>query len=149
MNKRQKGVGEFVVARGDASELLEACEETLDQIAGTIEVPIERARCQAIGSGGNHDHGTRGFDRVHEMVGVVALVRHHGLSWQILDQRRSAIDIGNLSGRKNDAQRIPQGIDSDVQFGGQSAARAADFLTARFFFGRQRNAGGPARWSSQ
>ena len=32
MNERQEGRGEFVVARGNASELLDATEETLDQI---------------------------------------------------------------------------------------------------------------------
>ncbi|MCX7157397.1 MAG: hypothetical protein NTW45_13260 [Rhodocyclales bacterium] len=41
MNYRQEGRGEFVVARGDASELLGATEETLDQIAIFVEVPIE------------------------------------------------------------------------------------------------------------
>ena len=41
MNERQEGLGEFVVARGDASELLDATEETLDQIAALAEMPIE------------------------------------------------------------------------------------------------------------
>ena len=30
MNERQEGLGEFVVTRGDASEMLETCEEALD-----------------------------------------------------------------------------------------------------------------------
>ena len=134
MNKRQEGLGEFVVPRSDASEMLEACKEPLDQIARTVEMSIELARCQAIGSGRYHHCGARGLDPRHEMVGVVAFVGHHGLPRQILDQRRGTIDIRNLPSREDDAQWIPQGIDGNVQFGGQSAARATDFLTARFFW---------------
>jgi hypothetical protein len=44
MNERQEGLGEFVVTRGDASEMLETCEEALDQIASAVEMPIEVAR---------------------------------------------------------------------------------------------------------
>ena len=33
MDERQEGFCEFVVARGDTSELLDAAEEALDQIA--------------------------------------------------------------------------------------------------------------------
>ena len=135
MNKRQERLGEFVVARGDASEMLEPCKEALDQIASAIEMPIELARCQAIGSGWNHRFCARRFDGGHEMVGIVALVGHHGLTGQIFDQCWGKVDIGNLPGREDDAQGIAQCVDGNVQFGRQSAARAADLLTARFFLG--------------
>ena len=46
MNIRQQRLGEFVVACGDAPEMLEPCKEALDQIASAIEMPIELARCQ-------------------------------------------------------------------------------------------------------
>ena len=134
MNKRQKGPGEFVVTRGDASEMLEASKEALDQIASAVEMPIEFARRQSIGPGRNHGLGASRFDSGHKMVGVVSLVGRHSLSRQILDQCRGVVDIRVLPGRKNDAQRIAQRIDGNVQFGCQSAARAADFLTARFFW---------------
>jgi hypothetical protein len=39
-----------------------------------------------------------------------------------------------LSLRQNHAQRIAQRIHRNVQFGGQAAPRAADFLTPRFFW---------------
>ena len=50
MNERQEGLGEFVVARGDASELLDATEETLDQVAALVEVSIERTWIEPIGT---------------------------------------------------------------------------------------------------
>ena len=133
MDEGQERLGEFVVTRGDASEMLEAGEEALDQIASAVEMSIEGARRQAIGPGRNHCFGASCLDSSHKMVGIVALVGDHGLARQILDQRRSAIDIGNLPGREDDAQRIAQCIDSHMQFGRQSSARTADFLTARFF----------------
>jgi len=133
MDKRQERLGEFVVTRGDASEMLETCKETLDQIASTVEIPIEFARCKAIGAGRNHRLGASRLDPGHKMVGVVTLVGHHGLPRQILDQRGGTVDIGDLPGREDDAQWIAQRIDGNMQLGRQSAARAADFLTALFF----------------
>ena len=50
MNERQEGLGEFVVTCGDAPELLDATEETLDQIAVLVEVPIERTGVEPIGT---------------------------------------------------------------------------------------------------
>lgn len=79
-------------------------------------MPIECAVGVAIGSGRNHDQGTSGLDFGHEMVGAVALVGDHDLTRQLLDQCRGTVDIGNLPGREDDAQRIAQCIDSKVQF---------------------------------
>jgi hypothetical protein len=134
MNERQERFGEFVVTRGDASEMLDPCKEALDQIASTVEMVIEFARSKAIGSGWNHRFGASRFDHGHEMVGVVAFVGYHSLARQILNQRRGTVDVGDLPGREDDAQRIAQRIDGDMQFGRQSAARAADILTACFFW---------------
>lgn len=72
MNERQERLGEFVVARGDASEMLESSEEALDQIASAVEMVVEFTRGEAIGSGWNHRFGASRFDRGHETVGVVA-----------------------------------------------------------------------------
>ena len=71
MNNGQEGLGEVVVTRGDASEMLETSKEALDQIASLVEMQIELARCEAIGSGRNHS-----FDAGREMVSVVAHVSH-------------------------------------------------------------------------
>lgn len=122
MNERQERLGEFVVTRGDASEMFETCKEALDQIASTVDMAIEFARCETIGSRRDHCLGASGLDLGHEVVGVVALVGHYGLTRQILDQRRGTVDVGDLPGREDDAQRVAQCIDGNVQFGRQSAA---------------------------
>jgi hypothetical protein len=46
MNKRQEGLGEFVISSGNASELLETSKETLDQIALAVEMGIEVASAE-------------------------------------------------------------------------------------------------------
>jgi len=61
MNERQEGRGEFVVARGDASELLDATEETFDQVAIFVEMPIERAWTEPVGAW--RDHGLTSLRR--------------------------------------------------------------------------------------
>lgn len=133
MNERQKRLGEFVVSRGDAPEMLETGEEAFDQISIAIEMPVEGARRKPIGSGRNHRFGASRFDPGHEVIGVVPLVGHDRLTGQILDQCRGVVDIGDLSGRENHPQRIAQRVDGYMQFG-QPAARTADLLTPRFFW---------------
>ena len=52
MNEHQERLGEFVVAGGDASELLDAVEETLDQIAAFVDMPVERSWGKPVGTRG-------------------------------------------------------------------------------------------------
>lgn len=54
-------------------------------------------------------------------------------------------DVGLLSGRQDQAQRVAQCVDTGVDLGGQSAPRAADRLIATVFLERRPNAGAPER----
>jgi len=134
MNKGQERRSEFVVSSGNASELLETAEETLDQISIPIEMSVERAKNTAIGAWRDNCLSPLRFDGCYKGIGVVALVCDDKASGLIPDQRCSLIDVGDLSGRQNDAQRIAERIDGNMQFGGQPASRPADFLTAGFFW---------------
>ena len=134
MNERQEGFGEFVVARGDASELLDTAEETLDQVAGLVDVPVERPRVETVGSWRDDRAAALRRDRFDEGIRIVALVGHNELGRLILDQCSRLFDVGHLTSGKNHPQRIAQGIHGDMQFGGQSAPRAADFLLTCFFW---------------
>jgi hypothetical protein len=62
INERQEGLGEFVVAGGDTSEVFDAGEETFDQIAFLLEMAIEIALGEAIGARRDHRLRTCGFD---------------------------------------------------------------------------------------
>ena len=134
MNKRQEGGGKLVVAGGDSSEVLEACEETFDQVAIPVDMPIERARIDAIRARRNHCLSALRGNHLDKGVGVVPFVGNDESSLLILDERCGLFDVGDLSSRKNHAQRIAQGIHGNVQFGGQAAPRAADFLAPDFFW---------------
>ncbi|SEA03686.1 hypothetical protein SAMN05216411_10416 [Nitrosospira multiformis] len=48
MQESTEGVGEFVVAGREATKLFEPIEESLDQIARFIPLPIELARCASV-----------------------------------------------------------------------------------------------------
>lgn len=134
MNKGQERRSEFVVSRSNAPELLETAEETLDQIAIPIEMSIERAKGAAIGTWRDNRLGALRFDSCHKGIGVVTLVGDDKASGLIFDQCCSLVDVGDLSSRQNDTQRIAERIDSNMQFGGQPPSRPTDFLTAGFFW---------------
>ena len=76
MNERQEGLGEFVVARGDVSELIDAVEEALDQIAVLVDMPIERTRIESVGARRNDSLAALCRDGFDEGIRVVALVGH-------------------------------------------------------------------------
>jgi len=148
MNERQEGLGELVVTRGDASELLDAVEETLDQIAIFVDVPIERAGCKPMGTRGDNRLAALRSDCFDEGIRVVTFVGHDEFCRLILDQCLGLLDIRDLSRRENNPQRIAQGIDRNMPLGRQSTTRAADVLTAGFFW-RRPSAGEHVRWSSR
>ena len=102
MNERQEGLGEFVVACGDASELLDATEETLDQVATLVDVAVERTGMEPIGTLGDDRLAALGSDCRDEGVRVVALVGHNEFGWLILDQCLSPFDIRDLPRRENE-----------------------------------------------
>lgn len=134
MDERQKGQGQFVVARGDTPEMLDASEEALDQIAVSVEMAIEVALGESIGTRRDNSLCTCRLDFRNEVIGVVALVCNNGVRWQILDGLGRIFDVGNLTGRKNNPQWIAQGIDHHMKFGRQTAPRTTNFLTAGFFW---------------
>lgn len=69
----------------------------------------------------------------HQCIRIGAVVGHDEFGRLILNQRRVPLDVGDLSCRENYPRGIAKGIHRDMQLGGQSAARAIDFLLARFF----------------
>lgn len=108
MDERQEGLGEFVVARGDASELLDAVEETVDQIAVLVDMPIERTRIDSVGARRNDGLAALCRDDFDEGIRVVALVGHDKVGRLIFDQSGSVRDIGDLACRENDASGLPR-----------------------------------------
>ena len=138
MNERQEGFGEFVVTSGDASELLDTSEETFDQIAALVEVPIERTWVEPIGTRRDHRLAALSGDCFDEGIRVVALVGHNEFGRLPPDQGFGLLDIRDLPRRENHPQWVAQGIDRDVQFGRQSGLATDRFPERLLFFGARR-----------
>ena len=133
MNSGEKISSEFVVARGDAPVVLDFVEEALDEIALAIEHEITIALHLAVGLWRDHWNDCPPIERVDQRIGVVSLVADEGARIGSFEQRLRASQIMVLPRRQHQAERIAQGIDERVDFGGQSSARSADGLRAVFF----------------
>lgn len=96
MDERQEGQGELVVARGDASELFDTGEETLDQVAVAVEMMVEGTGLESIGA--RRDHGLAALcrDCLNEGIGIVALVGNDKVGGCVLDQCLRLFDVGDL-----------------------------------------------------
>lgn len=124
--------GELVVARGDGTKVLEFVEEALDQVALAIEREITAARHLAVDLGRNHRRDVASLERFDEGVSVESLVAKQRPWLDIFQQRLRTSQIVRLTGREHHLDRVAKRIDQNVDFGRQSAARAADRLLAVF-----------------
>jgi len=113
--------------------VLEFIEEALDKIALAIECEVAGPWRLALGLRRNHRGNVALSEGVKQRVGVVGLVANQGLRIGIVEQQLGASQIVSLPRREPHLDRIAEGIDEGVDFGGQSAARSADRLLAVFF----------------
>ena len=134
MYERLEAAHQFVVACGDTAELLEAAEESLDEIAMLVLMHIPGALVQAIGSRRNDCLGADSSDCLQQRIAVVGLVRYHGIWTQTFEQRACGDTVVDLSWGDQATRKLPQSIDQCVNLGAQPAARAPErFLVVVFF----------------
>lgn len=65
---------QLVIARGEATELLQAREQVLDQMARPIAMRVEGSRAAPIRTRRNDGLGTGLFDGLNQRIRVVSLV---------------------------------------------------------------------------
>jgi len=133
LNSGKEIPSKFVVARGDGAKVLEFVEEALDEIAFAVECIVACALDFAVGLWRDHRGDFALGESVDQRIGVVGLISEQGAWIGAVDQRLRAGQIVRLPRRKHQFDRIAQGIDQGVDFGGQSAAGSADRLPAVFF----------------
>lgn len=114
--------------------MLEFVEEPLDEVALAVEGEVALARGDAIGLGRNDRGDAPRLQGQDQGVGVIGLVGQEGSRTDSGQQRLGLAKIGGLAGGQRDADRIAQGVDDDVDLGGQSASGAADGLVFAVFF---------------
>lgn len=124
----QEVAGGFLVAGSDATEVFDGIEEALDQIALGIKRIVALSLGFAVGlwrdDGGDGAH----FEAFDKAVSVVSLIGDHGVRLGLGRQRFSLGDVVGLAAGEADREGISQGIDDDMDFRRQSAARPADGL---------------------
>jgi hypothetical protein len=126
--------GGLVVARGDGSELLELAEEVLNQVTLFVELSVEFARRQAIGS--TRDYGrfpSRRQRFEHPAISVIGAVGDQQFGLHVRQQRISAGQVVGLPGGQQEAQRIAEGVDQCVDLRAQATSAAAEGLVLNFF----------------
>jgi hypothetical protein len=133
-HRGQKRIGEFVVASGDGSVLLEFTEEPLDEIALAIEGEIGFTRLAAIGFGRDDGRDAALLQRLDQRIAVIALVGKEGFGLDMIEQRHRLCDVGRLARRQRQRHGIAERIDDGVDFGRQAAAGSADGLVPAVFF---------------
>ena len=126
-------MSEFVIARGDGSIVLDFVEEALDEISFAIECKVTVAVLLAVGSWRDHWSDCPLVEHADKRIGVISLVAEERAWIGIFEQRLRAGQVVILSRRQHQVDRIAQGVDERVDFGGQSSARSADGLCAVFF----------------
>lgn len=131
MQESIESIGEFVVSRGEAAELLEAIEKSLDEVSCFVATPVDRALGFPVAARRNDSLGPRRLDGGDRPVAVVALVGDDRFSWDALNQSCSLGDIGYLPRRQDEANGITQCIDTGMDLGGQTSPRTPDRY--RFF----------------
>ena len=100
---------EFVVADGEATELLEAGEQVFDQMPGAIAVRVPRPGLMAVTARRNHRLGTGVGDGLDEGVRVVTLVGDHGGGrGNGVQQRVRLRDVGLLRSVSRNFSGLPK-----------------------------------------
>ena len=124
-------MGEAIVAGGDAAKVLEAAEHAFDGVSMAIKVGREAALPAAVGLGRDVGCGAFALDLAAHGVAVVALVAMQELgAGEAVEQGVGGNAIGHLAAGQQEGDRAAPEVGQGVDFGGPSAARAADRLAA-------------------
>lgn len=149
MQERIETIDEFVVARSEATKLLESVKESLDQVSRLVAMPVDRPLRLAVGAGQDDSLSTIGLDGVDQFIAVVPLVRNHGTGRDAVNQCTALRHVGDLSASEDQAQRISKRIDAGVNLGGQPSTRSAGRLIATVFWERRLRVGGCEQLSNR
>lgn len=125
---------QFLVASGDAPELFELVEITLDQIACLITMPVIRAWRVTVGSRRYDWLRILRLDGLNQGVTVIALIAKDSVGTRCFAQQFSGLrDVGTLRTGQREANGVAERIDEAVDFGTESAPRTTQSLRAVLF----------------
>lgn len=108
--------------------MLDFVDEAFDEMALLVKLHVVRDRLGSRDFGRDDGLGAEGEVRP-QPVDVVRLVGDDMLGDVAVDQCFGLRAVVDLAGREDEAQRIAESVDGDVDFRGWAAARAADRLS--------------------
>lgn len=121
-----------VIARGEASAVLEAAEHALDGVASLVEAAAEATSPASIGLGRDVGNGTLLLNQVADAVGVIGTVRMDDApDRQAAQQRFGRSTVRGLTRRQVEGERLALGVGDGVNLGVAPAAADADRLAMR------------------
>src|SRR4051794_12058697 len=128
MNKSKEVAGRLLVPRGDPAILLDQADEPLDLLALLAQMLVIITRPPPFFLRRAPRVAPLPLRRPHDRIAVVSLVEDVGPRLMPADQRPGLHDVGLLTRRQDEIDRVAQGIDGDVDLGRESAPRAAQRL---------------------
>ena len=126
--------GEFVVSGCDTAEVLELVEEAFDEIALTIEPPIDRALYFAVPLGRDVSLTATTGDEFYQVSPVITAVGDDISKRQTIEQSRSRRFVGGMTGGEQQPDRQAAFVHHRVDLGAQSSTRTADGVIRAPFF---------------
>ena len=108
--------------------MLDLVEEPLDQVAILVDILVVGDGLRARAVGGHDCLASSGRNHGTQAVGVVARVGDELVEIEAGDQCFGLVDVVDLAGRQDEAQRVAERIDRGVDLRAQAAARAPDRL---------------------
>src|SRR5262245_29811716 len=105
MNEGEEEAGPAIVTRCEATELLEAVEATLDDIALAIDVFVVEPLFSTAWMRRDHRHRAYGVDGVEESAAVITAVGDNVRGAKAFDQRLGLWHVMGLARCDDQAQR--------------------------------------------
>jgi hypothetical protein len=129
--------GTFLVACGDAAELLEPVDQSFDAVTLAVRVPIEWPTTRLIAAPWDREPDATAAQIASIPTAAVALVAHQparpdarspttdALNCTLLAQLLGHRQVVLLSGRQDEGDGLAETVGAQMQFGGESTAAAA------------------------
>src|SRR5882757_535292 len=128
MNKSKEVASRLLVPRRDPPTLLDQVDEPLDLLPLLVQMLVILTRDFPILLRRDHRLSLLPLRRFHDRITVLRLIEDVGTCLVCLDQRFGLGDVGLLTRRQDELDRVAQGIDGDVDLGGKAPTRSAQRL---------------------
>lgn len=124
----------FLESGGDAAELLELAEVTLDQVSAAVEIGRDAALPADAALGRDVGRAAAGCDPLDQRKAVISAIGDDGAGGQRVQQYRGHRLVRRLPGREVKPDRQPVLIHDSMDLGAQSATRTANGVILAPFF---------------